>query len=122
MKEGERKLVVTFLGDAKYGRTVHSLSKLLGGFVCSIVRIFGLPDDCRNKGEFAGTRVKLNYVTPTSELVMPREIVDEIASKFNVEQIESREMTSEILAETDVLYVTRVQKERWVSFAPSLSC
>lgn len=33
MKEGERKLVVTFLGDAKYGRTVHSLSKLLGGFV-----------------------------------------------------------------------------------------
>lgn len=65
--------------------------------------------------------MKLNYVTPTSELVMPREIVDEIASKFNVEQIESREMTSEILAETDVLYVTRVQKERWVSFAPSLS-
>jgi aspartate carbamoyltransferase catalytic subunit len=80
-------LTVTMLGDLKYGRTVHSLSRLL--------TLFG---------------AKLNYVSPEI-LRMPQYIVEELG-KFNVQQNEYRELDP-VLAETDVLYVTRVQKERF---------
>lgn len=75
---------VTMLGDLKYGRTVHSLAKLLALF-----------------------DVKLNYVSPNI-LKMPKEIIDEIT----VPQSE-HENLEDVLPETDVLYVTRVQKERF---------
>ncbi|MBW8010565.1 MAG: aspartate carbamoyltransferase [Chloroflexi bacterium] len=78
---------VTMLGDLKYGRTVHSLSRLLSLF-----------------------DVKLNYVSPPI-LRMPSEIIAEINEK-NIPQNET-ENFDEILPETDVLYVTRVQKERF---------
>src|SRR5512143_349087 len=84
-------LVVTMLGDLKYGRTVHSLSRLLS--------LYG---------------TKLNYVSPEI-LRMPQYIRDELG-KFNVEQNEYRELEP-VLAETDVLYVTRVQKERFEDLA-----
>ena len=80
-------LTVTMLGDLKYGRTVHSLSRLLSLF-----------------------DVKLNYVSPEI-LRMPGEIIQELAEK----DIEQKEFThlDPVLPETDVLYVTRVQKERF---------
>ncbi|HET7375433.1 MAG TPA: aspartate carbamoyltransferase, partial [Anaerolineae bacterium] len=84
-------LTVTMLGDLKYGRTVHSLSRLLS--------LYG---------------TKLNYVSPEI-LRMPQYIRDELG-KFNVEQNEYRELEP-VLAETDVLYVTRVQKERFEDLA-----
>jgi aspartate carbamoyltransferase len=84
----EEGLRVTMVGDLKYGRTVHSLSRLLAMY---------------------GTR--LNYVSPV-ELQMPREIQDELHSK-GVVQTEFTDL-DEALAETDVLYVTRVQKERFL--------
>jgi aspartate carbamoyltransferase len=80
-------LTVTMLGDLKYGRTVHSLSRLLA--------LYG---------------AKLNYVSPEI-LRMPATIVDELG-KFNVVQKEYHAL-DEALPETDVLYVTRVQKERF---------
>ncbi len=80
-------LTVTLLGDLKYGRTVHSLARLLSMY-----------------------RVRLNYVSPPS-LRMPREIVEEIA-QAGIPQKEAVHL-DEVLAETDVLYVTRVQKERF---------
>jgi aspartate carbamoyltransferase len=81
-------LTVTVLGDLKYGRTVHSLARLLS--------------------QFSG--IKLNYVSPEI-LRMPREVMDEVAEK-RVPQAEFDSL-EEVLPETDVLYVTRVQKERF---------
>jgi aspartate carbamoyltransferase catalytic subunit len=80
-------LTVTMLGDLKYGRTVHSLSRLLAMF-----------------------NVKLNYVSPEI-LRMPAEIIAELKEK----KVAQTEYTSleKVLPETDVLYVTRVQKERF---------
>jgi len=81
-------LTVTMLGDLKYGRTVHSLARLLTNF----------------------TNIKLNYVSPDI-LKMPKEVMDEVGAK-NVPQAEYSSL-DKVLAETDVLYVTRVQKERF---------
>jgi aspartate carbamoyltransferase len=80
-------MTVTMLGDLKYGRTVHSLARLLS--------LFG---------------VKINYVSPEI-LRMPREVMDEVGAK-GIPQAEFSSLT-DVLPETDVLYVTRVQKERF---------
>jgi len=80
-------LTVTMLGDLKYGRTVHSLARLLSLF-----------------------KVKLNYVSPDI-LKMPKEVMDEVTKK-GIPQKEFGRL-EEVLPETDVLYVTRVQKERF---------
>ncbi|KAF0697685.1 Aste57867_11656 [Aphanomyces stellatus] len=79
--------VITMIGDLKNGRTVHSLAKLLAHF-----------------------NVKLNYVAPDA-LKMPRYIVDEL-SALGVVQHETADLDS-VLRESDVLYVTRIQKERF---------
>jgi aspartate carbamoyltransferase catalytic subunit len=80
-------LTVTMLGDLKYGRTVHSLSRLLALY-----------------------HATLNYVSP-EVLRMPQYIVAELG-KFGMEQNEYTGLEP-VLAKTDVLYVTRVQKERF---------
>ncbi len=80
-------LTVTMLGDLKYGRTVHSLARLLTLF-----------------------DVKINYVSPEI-LRMPAEIIAEIKEKGIAQQ--ELVALEPVLAETDVLYVTRVQKERF---------
>ncbi|GAB1471338.1 aspartate carbamoyltransferase [Chloroflexota bacterium] len=80
-------MTVTMLGDLKYGRTVHSLARLLSLF-----------------------KVKLNYVSPDI-LKMPREVMDEVGAK-GIPQAEFSAL-EDVLPETDVLYVTRVQKERF---------
>ena len=84
-------LTVTMLGDLKYGRTVHSLARLLSLF-----------------------RVRINYVSPEI-LRMPAEIIAELKEK-NIAQAESITLDA-MLPETDVLYVTRVQKERFEDMA-----
>ena len=80
-------LTVTLLGDLKHGRTVHSLARLLSLY-----------------------KVRLNYVAPDI-LRMPAELIDELKTK-GVEQAEYTTLDT-CLPETDVLYVTRVQKERF---------
>jgi aspartate carbamoyltransferase len=80
-------LTVTMLGDLKYGRTVHSLARLLALF-----------------------RVSINYVSPDI-LRMPPEIITEL-KESGVPQAEYASL-GPALAETDVLYVTRIQKERF---------
>lgn len=81
-------LTVTMLGDLKYGRTVHSLARLLSQF----------------------NNIKLNYVSPDI-LKMPKEAMDEAGAK-GLPQTEYSSL-EKVLPETDVLYVTRVQKERF---------
>jgi aspartate carbamoyltransferase len=80
-------MTVTMLGDLKYGRTVHSLARLLSLF-----------------------KVRINYVSPEI-LRMPREVMDEVAEK-GIPQA-GFDALENVLPETDVLYVTRVQKERF---------
>lgn len=80
-------LTITMLGDMKHGRTVHSLAWLLSLY-----------------------KVRLNYVSPEI-LRMPPEIIEELRAK-GIEQSEYEDLV-EVLPETDVLYVTRVQKERF---------
>jgi aspartate carbamoyltransferase len=80
-------LTVTMLGDLKHGRTVHSLARLLTLF-----------------------DVKINYVAP-DVLNMPEDVIHEVKAK-NILQNANTELDP-FLADTDVLYVTRVQKERF---------
>jgi carbamoyl-phosphate synthase / aspartate carbamoyltransferase len=78
---------ITLLGDLKNGRTVHSLVTLLCLY-----------------------SVRLNFVSPAS-LAMPANVVS-AARKAGV-HVHECESLDEVLGETDVLYVTRVQKERF---------
>jgi len=84
---GADGLTVTMLGDLKYGRTVHSLARLLSLF-----------------------DVRLNYVSPDI-LRMPAEIIAELDERRMPQQEHSS--LDPVLPDTDVLYVTRVQKERF---------
>jgi len=80
-------LTVTMLGDLKYGRTVHSLARLLTLY-----------------------NVRLNFVAPES-LSMPVALIEELQQRgVSQSQAASLEL---VLPDTDVLYVTRVQKERF---------
>ena len=78
---------VTFLGDLKYGRTVHSLGYFM--------QLFG------NKMIFASP----------SELKMPAEITEDLRNRGA--DITETEDVHEALAKSDVVYVTRVQRERF---------
>ena len=80
-------LTVTMLGDLKHGRTVHSLSLLLTKF----------------------TNVTIRFVSPES-LTMPPKILTQLEGKVTFTEHRTIE---EVIGETDVLYVTRVQKERF---------
>eukprot|EP00871_Galdieria_phlegrea_P003619 jgi/Galph1/4258/GphlegSOOS_G2929.1 len=82
-------LTISFVGDLKNGRTVHSLALLLSLY-----------------------HVRIRYVSPEG-LRMPEDVLEKIASK-GIDQREYRDL-NDILAETDVLYVTRIQKERLTS-------
>ena len=84
-------LVITFLGDLKNGRTVHSLTRLLAMY----------------------PNIKFIYVAP-SILSMPTEIIEEL-NGMGMEQIVTMTL-EEAIPLTDVLYVTRIQKERYFRF------
>ena len=84
-------LTVTLLGDLKHGRTVHSLARLLSLY-----------------------KVRLNYVSPEI-LRMPSDLIDELKAK-GIDQAEHSTL-DKALPESDVLYVTRVQKERFADEA-----
>jgi aspartate carbamoyltransferase catalytic subunit len=79
---------IGLLGDLKYGRTVHSLMYALAHF----------------KG------IKVYLIAPES-LKMPQNIVDEVGNKLEIKETGK---VKEFLPELDVLYATRIQKERFV--------
>lgn len=82
-------LTVTMVGDLLNGRTIHSLSRLLSLY---------------NKN------VKLNLVSPEI-LKLPKTLLDQL--KQRGVRVTEKETLKEVIGETDVLYVTRVQKERF---------
>lgn len=80
-------LHIAMVGDLKYGRTVHSLTKLLLHF-----------------------NVRLSFVSP-SILRMPKAVRQAVRdSGRNYDEMEN---AHDVIANADVLYVTRVQKERF---------
>ena len=80
-------LQVTFVGDLRYGRTVHSLSLLLRNF----------------------PNVRISFVAP-EHLNLPEEYRSESDTFSTV-------LSDELLASSDVIYMTRVQKERFGDLA-----
>ena len=78
-------LTITMVGDLKHGRTVHSLAKLLA-------RLY--------KG------ISFRFVSPPN-LGMPESI------KKDLPRFEEFPSIEKAIPETDVLYVTRIQKERF---------
>ena len=95
-KKHEGQLVVVMLGDLKHGRTVHSLAKLLARSSL--------------KHELV-----LRYCAPLS-LEMPAHVKEYVETFPNVKQEEYTDM-NEAVHGANVLYVTRVQKERFETAA-----
>ncbi|KAI1779732.1 carbamoyl-phosphate synth [Hypoxylon cercidicola] len=83
-------LTITFVGDLLYGRPVHSLVYLLRHY-----------------------QVHVQLVSPKS-LALPQDVRSLLKESGQL-LCESEELTPEILSRSDVLYCTRVQKERFPS-------
>jgi carbamoyl-phosphate synthase/aspartate carbamoyltransferase/dihydroorotase/carbamoyl-phosphate synthase/aspartate carbamoyltransferase len=84
-------LKIAMVGDLRYGRTVHSLTKLLAQY-----------------------DVSLRFVSPEI-LRMPMVIMNEIIdSGMDVRETHD---VADVIENVDVLYVTRVQKERFTDLA-----
>lgn len=84
-------LKIAMVGDLKYGRTVHSLTKLLVNY-----------------------DVEFSFVSPDI-LCMPRDVLDVVRASGR--QFREIEDAHEVITDADVLYVTRVQKERFTDLA-----
>lgn len=80
-------LKVALVGDLKYGRTVHSLAQALSRFNC----------------EF--------YLVAPNALAMPDYIVEDLEAQGVV--LHQTENLEDVIPECDILYMTRVQKERF---------
>lgn len=81
-------LTVGFCGDLKFGRTVHSLTQAMS----------------RYKGN------KFVFISP-KELCMPEYMMQQLREN-NIEY-ETAERLEDVMGKLDVLYMTRVQKERF---------
>lgn len=79
-------LSIAMVGDLRFGRTVHSLAYALSLY-----------------------HVNLYFVSPPL-LRMRREVLEAIKGKVNVVETSSLD---EVVPDVDVLYVTRIQKERF---------
>ena len=81
-------LTITMVGDLKYGRTVHSLLMAMQYF-----------------------KPRFNFVA-CDELQMPTEY-EEFCEAHGIEYHEYRDFSEDVINETDILYMTRVQRERF---------
>ena len=79
-------LKIALIGDLRYGRTVHSLAYALSLY-----------------------NIELTLVSPES-LRMRREVLRAVQNKISVSETQNLEKT---IPQIDVLYVTRIQKERF---------
>ncbi|MEG2488789.1 aspartate carbamoyltransferase, partial [Anaerorhabdus sp.] len=86
-------LVVGLCGDLKFGRTVHSLIKALTRY----------------------ENVHFVLISP-EELQVPEYIVEDVLKKSNVTYEEVKTM-EEVMDKLDILYMTRVQRERFFNEA-----
>ncbi len=84
-------MTIGFCGDLKFGRTVHSLINAMS----------------RYKG------IKLVLISP-EELKVPSYVKEDIIKKNNMEFFETGDLES-VIGKLDILYMTRVQRERFFS-------
>ena len=88
-KGGFDNLTVGFCGDLMFGRTVHSLIQALA----------------RYKG------IKLVLISP-DELKIPDYVKHDVIEKYNMDYVETASL-EDAMPSLDVLYMTRVQQERF---------
>ena len=89
LKMGLRGHTVGICGDLRYGRTVHSLIKAMTRY----------------------EETKFILISP-KELKIPDYIREEFIKKNNIE-FKEVERLEEVIDEVDILYMTRIQKERF---------
>ncbi|MCF0149019.1 MAG: aspartate carbamoyltransferase [Clostridium sp.] len=89
LKNGLENHTIGICGDLKNGRTVHSLIKAMS--------------------RYSGTRFIL--ISP-KELSLPAYIREEILLKNNI-NFKEVEKLEDVISELDILYMTRIQKERF---------
>ena len=82
-------LTIGFCGDLKFGRTVHSLVAAMSRY----------------------TGVRFVFVSP-EELKLPRYVKEQYVKSNNIPYTQSTSL-EEVMPELDILYMTRVQKERF---------
>ncbi len=82
-------LTIGLCGDLKFGRTVHSLITAMSRY----------------------KNIKFVLISP-EELKLPEYVKEEILDKNNIPYVETNDI-EEYLGELDILYMTRVQKERF---------
>ena len=82
-------LTIGLCGDLKFGRTVHSLISAMSRY----------------------KNIKFVLISP-KELVIPEYIKKDVLDKNNIEYVETHDI-EEYMGELDILYMTRVQKERF---------
>ena len=85
-------LVIGCCGDLKYGRTVHSLISAMSRY----------------------NNIKVVLISP-EELRLPKYVKYEVLDKNRMEYVETTSL-EEAMPELDVLYMTRIQRERFDSF------
>lgn len=85
-------LDITLVGDLKYGRTVHSLLMAMPNF-----------------------KPRFKFVA-CDELRMPAEY-RQFCDNMGVEYTEYTDFSPEVINSSDIIYVTRVQRERFTDFA-----
>lgn len=81
-------LNIYLVGDLKYGRTVHSLITAMRHF-----------------------NPVFHFVAP-NELAMPQEYKD-YCHEHNISYVEHTDFNEEVISDADIIYMTRVQKERF---------
>ncbi|MBZ9688993.1 aspartate carbamoyltransferase [Clostridium estertheticum] len=82
-------LTIGICGDLKFGRTVHSLIKAMSRY----------------------ENIKFILISP-NELTIPTYIKTEVLGKNNIEFLEVEKL-EEVMVDLDILYMTRVQRERF---------
>ena len=82
-------ITVGFCGDLKFGRTVHSLINALSRY----------------------ENIRIVLISP-DELTLPDYVKTDVLDKCGIEYVETRDLEA-AMPELDVLYMTRVQQERF---------
>ncbi|MDO5479642.1 MAG: aspartate carbamoyltransferase [Clostridia bacterium] len=82
-------LTVGFCGDLKFGRTVHSLINALSRY----------------------SGIKIVLISP-EELKLPSYVKKDVLQKKGIEYVQTTNL-EEVMPDLDILYMTRVQKERF---------